>query len=132
VPGPGYLPKYTSTVWSLILLAQWEVLLIVMDGLPAQCHTTFTEALPARAVHDERAPSSTLDCLQGNLLWPCQTGLRGCAFGGSIRLDGTQRNREGIAPMAERDAPVRYYAENAAQFCLRPNDKKPCAMGCAK
>jgi hypothetical protein len=40
---------------------------------------------------------------------------------------------EGVAPMSEKDAPLRYYAGKCGpNFACGSNDKKPCAWGAAK
>jgi len=134
-PGPGYLPKYTSTVWSLILLAQLggsvhgderiarAVTYYLSEGLTG--HGQFTMS---------GAPSGTIDCLQGNLLWAmvklgCQDPRLVEAYDWMARTV----TGEGIAAMAERDAPVRYYAGKCGpNFACGANDKKPCAWGAAK
>jgi hypothetical protein len=74
------------------------------------------------------------DCLQGNL---CSALLDlGCR---DERLDKTFEwmarsvTGEGIAPMTEKDAPVRYYAGKCGPlFACGANDKKSCAWGAAK
>ncbi len=79
-------------------------------------------------------PSGTVDCLQGNLCWAllelgCQDPRLQTAFDWlSASVTG-----EGIAPMEERDAPVRYYAGKCGpDFACGANNKLPCAWGAIK
>ena len=69
-PGPGYNPKYRSTVWSVILLAQLGASM-KEDKRIAQASSyllehAFTENGQFTV---SGAPSGTVDCLQGNLAW---------------------------------------------------------------
>ena len=134
-PGPGYLPKYFSSVWSLVLLAQL--------GADAAMDTRISQAVRYMLEHGlaqhgqfstNGAPSGTADCLQGNLCWAL-TAL-GCT---DSRLDtafewlARSVTGDGIAPMTERNAPIRYYAGKCGPlFACGANDKQPCAWGAAK
>jgi hypothetical protein len=69
-PGPGYLPKYRSTVWALILLAQLGARVEEDSRINQACEYLLEHALGAGGqfgIHG--TPSSTIDCLQGNLCW---------------------------------------------------------------
>ena len=134
-PGPGYYPKYTSTVWSLNLLAQLGASIDCDERISRACAYVLQEGLTDLGQFTvSGAPSGTADCLQGNL---CQAlvGL-GCA---DPRLEraydwmACSVTGEGIAPMGDRNAPVRYYAGKCGpNFACGSNDKKPCAWGAAK
>ena len=134
-PGPGYLPKYTSTVWSLILLAQLGASVYCDERVGLACDYILKEALTEHGQFSTNgAPSGTADCLQGNLCWAL-TAL-GCDDPRLERAyDWMARSLtgEGIAPMSERDAPIRYYAGKCGpNFACGANDKKSCAWGAAK
>ena len=134
--GPGYNPKYRSTVWSLILLAQLggstsedqriaEGCRYILDHMGEGGQFTSTTS---------GAPSGTIDCLQGNLLWSLME--LGCD---DPRLDKAYEwmartvTGEGIAPMEEKDAAVRYYAYKCGPaFACGINDKLPCGWGGVK
>ena len=135
VPGPGYLPKYTSTVWSLILLAQLGGS-VNSDGRIASAMSYYlTEGLTGHGQFTmSGAPSSTLDCLQGNLLWAMvKLGCEDARLVEAYDWMARSVTGEGIAPMAQRDAPVRYYAGKCGpNFACGANDKKPCAWGATK
>lgn len=67
-PGPGYTPKYTSTVWSLMFLAE-----LGAKGSHPQiqrgCEYLLTHALAKNGAFSVNAtPSAAIDCLNGNLL----------------------------------------------------------------
>ncbi len=134
-PGPGYLPKYRSTVWSVIMLAQLGAS-PAEDGRIAQaCAYLLDNALtPGGRFSASGQPSGTADCLQGNLCWAllelgCTDPRLATAFDWLAR----SVTGEGIAPMSERDAPVRYYAGKCGPtFACGSNNKLPCAWGAVK
>jgi hypothetical protein len=134
-PGPGYLPKYRSTVWSLILLAQLGADLNEDERIDQACKYILDHALnPDGQFSSTGPPSGTVDCLQGNL---CAALLDlGCM---DERLDkafewmARTLTGEGLAPNTERKAPLRYYAGQCGPgFACGANNKLPCAWGAAK
>jgi len=134
-PGPGYYPKYRSAVWSVMMLAQLGA---TADEDPRI--TTASAYLLDHALNRggqfsmSGPPSGTLDCLQGNLCWAllelgCHDPRLETAFDWLAR----SVTGEGIAPIEERDAPVRYYAGKCApDFACGANNKLPCAWGAVK
>ncbi len=69
-PGPGYTPKYFSTVWAIIALAQLGATARVDERIGRACDYVLDHALtPAGqfTASTSGAPSGTADCLQGNL-----------------------------------------------------------------
>ena len=69
-PGPGYRPKYTSTVWSVITLAQLGASIEVDPRIERACTYVLDHALrDGGYLTMTGAPSGTVDCLQGNLCW---------------------------------------------------------------
>jgi hypothetical protein len=134
-PGPGYGPKYFSTVWSLITLAQLGATTTMDMRISHACAYILKEALtPLGQFTYNGASSGTFDCLQGNL---CAALVAlGCT---DPRLDlafewmARTVTGEGIAPNTEKDAPLRYYsAKCGPNFACGANKKKPCAWGAAK
>jgi hypothetical protein len=134
-PGPGYYPKYTSTVWSLSLLAQLGASIDCDERITRACAYILQEGLTEHGQFTASgAPSGTADCLQGNL---CRALVElGCD---DPRLEQAYTwmacsvTGEGIAPVSDRNAPVRYYAGKCGpNFACGSNDKKPCAWGAAK
>ncbi len=134
-PGPGYYPKYFSTVWSLALLAQLGASIRYDERIPRACDYMLEEGLTGVGQFSASgAPSGTADCLQGNLCGAL--AALGCEDPRLERAyDWMARSvtGEGIAPNSQRDAPVRYYAGKCGpNFACGSNDKKPCAWGAAK
>jgi hypothetical protein len=134
-PGPGYNPKYRSTVWAAILLAQLGGRIEEDDRIGRACTYLLDHALaPGGQFSTSSAPSGTADCLQGNLCWAltalgCDDPRLAAAYDWMARTV----TGEGIAPMSERDAPVRYYAGKCGPlFACGANNKLPCAWGAAK
>jgi hypothetical protein len=134
-PGPGYLPKYRSTVWSVILLAQLGASIDEDERVGRACAYVLDHGLtPIGQFTASGAPSGTVDCLQGNLCWALVE--LGCT---DPRLDpafdwlARSVTGEGIAAMEERDAAVRYYAGKCGPtFACGANNKLPCAWGGVK
>lgn len=134
-PGPGYLPKYTSTVWSLVLLAQLGASVRCDERIARACAYILQESLTDHGQFStNRAPSGTADCLQGNLCWALvQLGCGDPRLERAFDWMARSVTGEGIAPMSERDAPVRYYAGKCGpNFACGANDKQSCAWGAAK
>ena len=134
-PGPGYNPKYRSTVWSLILLAQLGASVACDERIGRACASMLDAGLTRLGQFTASgAPSGTVDCLQGNLC----AALVALGYD-DPRLDlayewmARSVTGEGIAPAADRAAPVRYYAGKCGPgFACGANDKLPCAWGAAK
>jgi len=134
-PGPGYGPKYRSTVWSLILLAQLGASIHLDERIARACEYSLENALaPGGQFSYSGAPSGTIDCLQGNLCWAI-TEL-GCS---DTRLEKAYEwmartvTGEGIAPASDKKAPLRYAAYKCGpNFACGANNKLPCAWGAAK
>jgi hypothetical protein len=134
-PGPGYLPKYRSAVWALVMLAQLGASAKQDGRIALACAYLLDHALASGGQFSTSgAPSGTADCLQGNMCWAL-TAL-GCD---DPRLDlayewmARSVTGEGVAPAHERDAPVRFYAGKCGPvFCCGSNNKMPCAWGAAK
>ncbi|MGZ9223286.1 MAG: nitrogen fixation protein NifH [Anaerolineales bacterium] len=136
-PGPGYNPKYTSTVWSLILLAQLgasvsEDKRIEQAGKYVLDHA-LTEGGQFSAIASG-APSGTADCLQGNLCWSLlELGYDDPRLKSAFEWMARTVTGDGLAPMEDKDAPARYYAGKCGPtFACGANNKLPCAWGGVK
>jgi len=134
-PGAGYSPKYTGTVWSVILLAQLGASMGSDERIARASSYVLEHTLaPGGQFSVNKAPSWTADCLQGNL---CEALLAlGCE---DPRLDtafewmARSVTGEGVAPMQDKSAPVRYYAGKCGpNFACGSNNKLPCAWGAVK
>ncbi len=134
-PGAGYLPKYTSTVWSVILLAQLGASPEADKRVATACSYVLEHSLTKDGCFTINGlPSGTVDCLQGNL---CAALLDlGCD---DSRLDKAFEwmartvTGEGIAPATDKKAALRYYAYKCGpNFACGANNKLPCAWGATK
>lgn len=134
-PGAGYYPKYTATIWSVILLAQLGASIEMDKRISSACAYVLDHNLVEGGQFTiSGAPSGTVDCMQGNL---CDSLLDlGCS---DPRLDKAYEwmarsvTGDGIAPVTDKKATVRYYASKCGpHFACSSNNKLPCAWGAAK
>jgi len=135
-PGPGYGPKYRSTVWSLILLAQ-----LGADGSDPRVRKAGNYLLDnaianTGAFSINGTPSMAIPCLNGNLIaalldlgWLKDERLKGV-----VEWEARVITGEGVAPATDRDAALHYYRSGTCGpgFCCSANNRKPCAWGAVK
>ena len=133
--GSGYLPKYRSTVWSLIMLAQLGARLEQDARIATACKYYLDQSLSdGGQIATSGVPSGTADCLQGNMCWSLlELGFDDLRLDNAYEWMARSVTGEGLAPNSERDAPLRYYAAKCGpNFACGANDKKPCAWGGVK
>ncbi len=135
-PGPGYLPKYTSTVWEIIFLAQLGAnagdARVRKGGDYLMAH--------ARGKHGgfsmSATPSGAVHCLQGNLC----AAVSDLGFADDARL---AKALDWMACSVTGDAytdpegsttPPQYYRSGISGpgFLCSANDHQPCAWGAVK
>lgn len=134
-PGPGYLPKYKSTVWSIIMLAQLGGSVEADKRIARACSYILDHGLAGGGQFTASgAPSGTADCMQGNLCWALlELGCDDPRLETAYEWMARSVTGEGVAPMQDRQAAVRYYAGKCGStFACGSNDKKPCAWGGVK
>ena len=134
-PGPGYLPKYRSTVWSLITLAQLGASIAEDQRLAGACQYTLDHALTSTGQFTTSGtPSGTADCLQGNLCWALSAlGCTDPRLETAFEWMARSVTGEGVAPADDRRVEVRYYAGNCGPlFACGANNKLSCAWGAVK
>lgn len=134
-PGPGYNPKYRSTVWSLILLAELGASLAEDERIARACEYLLTHALTAGGQFTASgAPSGTADCLQGNLCWALLSlGVAPERLAAAIEWMARSVTGEEVAPRSDTRAPLRFYAGKCGPgFACGSNNGLPCAWGAAK
>jgi hypothetical protein len=134
-PGPGYNPKYRSTVWSVILLAQLGASVKEDKRIAQACAYLLDHALTEGGQFTiSGAPSGTVDCLQGNLSWALlELGYEDPRMEIAFDWMAQSVTGEGIAPSEKRQAMVRYYAGKCGPtFACGANNKLPCAWGGTK
>ncbi len=135
-PGPGYNPKYSSTVWSIILLAQLGASVHEDKRIEQACKYLLDQMAAGGqfTTSSSGAPSGTIDCLQGNLCWSLmEMGVDDPRLKSAYEWMARTVTGEGIAPLTDKEAPVRYYAYKCGPtFACGPNNKLPCAWGGVK
>ena len=133
--GPGYNPKYRSTVWAMILLAQLGARVEEDKRIRGACAYLLEHSLTEGGQFSATgAPSGTADCLQGNLCWSLlELGYEDPRLEKAYDWMARTVTGEGIAPLSDKKAPVRYYAGKCgASFCCGSNNGLPCAWGGVK
>ena len=134
--GPGYNPKYRSTVWSMILLAQLGASASEDQRIEKACNYVLDHMAEGGQFTSTTsgAPSGTIDCLQGNLLWSLmELGCDDPRIDKAYEWMARTVTGEGIAPMEDKDAPVRYFAYKCGPtFACGVNNKLSCGWGGVK
>lgn len=134
--GPGYNPKYRSTVWAMILLAQLGASASEDKRVEQACNYVLDHMAEGGqfTTTTSGAASGTIDCLQGNLLWSLmEMGYNDPRMDKAYEWMARTVTGDGIAPMENRDAPIRYYAYKCGPtFACGVNNKLPCAWGGVK
>jgi hypothetical protein len=134
-PGAGYNPKYFSTDWSLIMLAQLGASAALDERIGHACAYLLEKSMaPQGQFGYNGTPSGTIDCLQGNMCAALVTlGCDDPRLALAYEWMARTVTGEGLAPNTELDAPLRYYAYKCGPtFACGANGKKPCAWGAAK
>lgn len=134
-PGPGYNPKYKSTVWALILLAQLGAKVAADERIHKACGYLVDHALTKDGQFSASgAPSGTADCLQGNLIWALlEMGFDDPRLEKAIEWMARTVTGEGLADSSERTAAARYFASKCGpNFACGANNRLPCAWGGTK
>jgi hypothetical protein len=134
-PGPGYNPKYRSAVWSVILLSQLGGSIALDKRIEQACQYLFEHALSENGQFSSLGPpSGTVDCLQGNLCAAMlDLGFRDPRLETAFEWMARSVTGEGVAPLKDKKAPLRYYAGKCGpDFACGANNKLPCAWGAVK
>lgn len=136
-PGTGYGPKYKSTVWALILLAQLGASVKEDKRIRQACKYYLNHALSPGgqlSAMTNNAPSGTIDCLQGNMLWSLmELGYEDPRMDTAYEWMARTVTGEGIAPLKDKHASIRYYGYKCGPtFACGANNKLPCAWGGVK
>jgi hypothetical protein len=156
-PGPGYSPKYRSTVWAIITLAQLGASIREDKRIATACAYVLDHMAEGGqfSTMSSGTAAGAVDCLQGNMCWSllelgCEDARLDIAFDWMARsLTG-----EGVAPASPEEAqwrrgtplPLpkkggvgqeattrRYHAYKCGpDFACGLNGGLPCAWGAAK
>jgi hypothetical protein len=133
-PGAGYYPKYTGTVWSVILLGQLGASIDMDERIDTACAYILDHNFIQEGHFTVNGlPSGTADCLQGNLCYSLiDLGCEDKRLDKAYEWMARSVTGEGVAPMTDKNAPLRYYAGKCGPvFACGSNNKKPCAWGAA-
>ncbi len=134
-PGAGYYPKYIGTVWSVILLAQLGASVAADSRVETACSYLLSHTLTDGGHFTVNGvPSGTADCLQGNLCASLlDLGIEDQRLDKAFEWMARSVTGEGISPITDRKASVRYYAGKCGPvFACGSNNKLPCAWGAVK
>jgi hypothetical protein len=134
-PGAGYNPKYWSTVWSIITLAQLGAQVQEDERITRACAYLLEHTLTQGGQFSASgAPSATIDCLQGNLCWALvELGCKDSRLEQAYAWMARSVTGEGVASSEDRHAPVRFYAGKCGPlFACGANNRLACAWGAVK
>lgn len=134
-PDHGYTPKYTSTYWAMILLAQLGVRATDDPRIARACARLLDmDISPEGLFSPTTSPAGTIDCLQGNLCAALLAmGVSDPRLDRAIDWMARTVTGDGIAPLGTRDEPMRYYMNKCGPgFACGANNYRPCAWGGAK
>jgi hypothetical protein len=128
--GTGYGPKYKSTVWALILLAQLGASVKEDKRIRLACKYYLDHALSSGgqlSAMTNNSPSGTADCLQGNILWSLmELGYTDPRMDAAYEWMARTVTGQGVAPMKDKRASVRYFAGRCGPtFACGANNKLP-------
>lgn len=135
VPGPGYNPKYRSTVWSLILLASLGASANEDKRIQKAIDYYLEQALaPGGQIASATAPGGTADCLQGNMCWALtELGSTDARLEKAYDWMARTVTGEGIAALGDKSTPIRFYAGKCGpDFACGANNKQACAWGAGR
>jgi len=134
-PGPGYTTKYRSTVWALILLAQLGASASEDERIGRGCAYLLEHSFtPGGHFTVYGTPSSSIDCLQGNLCWALlEMGYDDPRLEPAFEWMARTVTGEGMAPRSDKQSERRYYAYKCGPlFACGPNYGQSCAWGASK
>lgn len=133
--GPGYTPQYRSTVWAIIMLGQLGASVQMDKRIERACYYLLDNALTEYGQFTANGrPSGTADCLQGNLCTAMlDLGFNDKRLEKAFEWMARSVTGEGVAPMKDKKAPIRYYSgKRGPGFVCGANNKLPCAWGAVK
>lgn len=128
-PGGGYSPKYRSTVWQILLLA--ELGADPADGRVRQaCGYLLEHSIASNgafAAGTKPSPGAAIHCLSGNLIW----ALLQLGYPDDSRLHGAL---DWLALSVIGDSSIRFYGwgTSGPGFACGINEGQPCGWGAAK
>jgi hypothetical protein len=137
-PGPGYGPKYRSTVWAMIAMGQLGASAAADERIGRAAAYLLDHALcPGGQFSYNGRPAGTFDCLQGNLLAALlDLGVDDPRLDTAFDWMARTVTGEGIAPRGTESSATaerRYTAyKSGPLFRCGANNNLSCAWGAAK
>lgn len=134
-PGPGYSPKFRSTVWSLIMLAQMGARLDMDRRIATAVRYYLEKAIfPDGQISHDHLPNGTIDCLQGNMCYALYSlGCRDAKLEAAFDWMARTVTGEGMGKQGDEKARYRWYMHQCGPlFACKANGGKSCAWGAAK
>lgn len=133
--GPGYLPKYRSSAWSILLLSQLGASAKQDARIHLACEQYLDRAMSEGGqISTNGPPSGTVDCLQGNILAALTLlEYQDPRLEAGFEWMARTVTGAGMAPAGQKKAPRRYYAGKIGpDFQCGANNKLACAWGAVK
>ncbi len=131
-PGAGYSPKYQSSVWALILLAQLgarkEEDARIETAMEYYRQHAFIEY---GKINCTETRSQTFDCLQGNMIYALlRLGMESAGLFEQIDWLASSQTGAGIAPASDKLTEKSYgIGKSGPGFNCTHNGDHPCAWG---
>ncbi len=134
-PGAGYSPKYKSTVWTIIMLAQLGASVKHEPRIGVACNHLLDHALTEDGQFGTQGtPSTNIDCLQGNLCSAMlDLSIEDSRLTNAFDWMARSVTGEGVAARTEKQAKLRFYENNSGpRFLCGWNNHMACAWGAIK
>ncbi len=133
--GAGYSPKYRSTVWSLLMLAQLGARMDMDERIARAVDYYLEHAVnPDGQISHDHLPNGTFDCLQGNMCYALYSlGCRDEKMEAAFDWMARTVTGEGMGKQGDEKARYRWYTYQCGPiFACKANGGKSCAWGAAK
>ena len=135
-PGTGHFPLYYGTPWVLILLAQLGADINMDRRIATACNYLLDHSLTQYGHFTIRGtPRGTWPCQQGNLCGALlELGCTNSRLNTAYDMMARIVTGEGIAPLTDKKAPLRYYAAEMCGpgYACGGTYRKPCAWAAIK
>ena len=136
-PGPGYDPKYRSTVWMIINIAQLGASIDMDPRIEQACAYLMEHGFAAKGQFTSTGePSGTYNCLQGAMLCSLiDMGYRDPRLEPAYDWMARTVTGEGLASATDMDAPLRFFKDGlyGPMFrCARHHKDGGCEWGAGK
>lgn len=136
-PGPGYGPKYRSTVWSIVNLAQLGASIHADARIAKACSYIMENGFTHDGQFTSTGKSSgTYDCHQGSMLSSLiDMGYQDSRFEKAFDWMARTTTGEGISPAGDNNTTLHYFEggnSGPGFFCERHHKEGWCEWGAGK